>query len=509
VRARTPGVIGEIALIRAELDPDSGAVVDGSRRMTWAELAVQTNRLANALADVLSVRKGDRVAFVGQSSLEAFELWHAVPRLGALVVPLNERLAVAELERIVEKAAPLALVHDEAFGALAKQLADTVGLPRVGIGTDARFSFDDLVDGGSPADPGVDVGPDDASSICFTSGTTGSPKGAVMRHRAQIEFARGQTIIEPIRPGARHLFVRPMSVAPGHRMAAWHGLGGGTTVLIPRFDPAQFFRTVETERATNVLLAPTMLRMLLDHGNADGRDLTSLRTIVYGGAPMPRELLAEVLAFFPCALVQGYGSTEAGQMLYLSDADHRAGRLRSNGRPVPGVDVSIRTDDGAEAPNGEVGELHVRSPQLMGGYWLDPDKTAEVLRDGWYATGDLCTHDPDGTYRVVGRASDMIISGGFNIMPSEVEHVLSAHPAVSEVAVYGVQHRLWGEAVHATVVLEPDAGAVVTAEELIALCRQQLASFKRPRAIEFAAALPLTAAGKIDKATLARRRFHT
>ena len=202
----------------------------------------------------------------------------------------------------------------------------------VGIGIDAEHRYDDLLDAGAVHDPGVDVDSDAVSSICFTSGTTGAPKGVLMRHGAQLEFARAQTIFEPILPAARHLFVRPMSVAPGHRMAAWHGLNGGTTVLVRRFSPAAFFAAVEGERATNVLLAPTMLRMLLDQGNADRRDLSSLRTVLYGGAPMPSDLLTEVLRFFPCGLVQGYGSTEAGQVLYLSDADHRA-RPDSFSRP--------------------------------------------------------------------------------------------------------------------------------------------------------------------------------
>ena len=499
-----PRTIGEIARVNAQWTPTTEAVVDGDRRQSWAQLWERTNRVANALSSKLTLGRGDRVAYLGHSCVEAFELWHAVPRLGALFVPLNERLAVAELERIVGSTEPTALVHDEVFADLAAKLAAVADVPRIGIRTPGMYDYDELASLGSPDDPAVEVEADDIASICFTSGTTGAPKGVMMRHGAQLAFARQETRLEPILPGARHLFARPMSVAPGHRLAAWHGLGGGTTVLVPRFAAAEFFRVVEHERITNVLLAPTTLRMLLDNGNSRGHDLSSLRTIVYGGAPMSSELLSEVLAFFRCSVLQGYGSSEAGQVLYLSDDDHRTGRLQTNGQPVPGVELSIRDEHGSEVADEDVGELHVRSEQLAAGYWRNPEKTAAAFVGDWYRTGDLCTRTADGRYQIVGRTSDMIISGGFNIMPREVEQVLATHTAVREVAVYGVADRLWGEAVHAAVVLQP--GAHVVADELIGLCRAKLASFKKPREIEFVDALPLTAAGKVDKAALARHR---
>jgi acyl-CoA synthetase (AMP-forming)/AMP-acid ligase II len=498
-----PRTIGEIARVNAQRMPSAEAVVDGDRRLSWAELYERTNRVANALSSELALGPGDRIAYLGHSCIEAFELLHAVPRLGAIFVPLNERLAVAELQRIVGSTEPTALIHDAGFADLAAELASGAGVPRIGVRSSGPYNYDELASLGSPDDPAVVVEADDIASICFTSGTTGSPKGVLMRHGAQLAFARAETALEPILPGARHLFVRPLSVAPGHRLAAWHGLGGGTTVLLPRFSPAEFFRFVERERITNVLLAPTTLRMLLDEGNSQEHDLSSLRTIVYGGAPMSSELLAEVLAFFPCDLLQGYGSSEAGQALYLSDDDHRSGRLQTNGRPVPGVELSIRDEHGREVADGEVGELHVRSEQLAAGYWRDPSKTAAAFRADWYRTGDLCTRSTDGLYCIAGRTSDMIISGGFNIMPGEVENVLATHTAVREVAVYGVADRTWGEAVHAAVVLEP--GEHVPADELVALCRAKLASFKKPREIVFVDALPLTAAGKVDKVALAAR----
>jgi acyl-CoA synthetase (AMP-forming)/AMP-acid ligase II len=243
--------------------------------------------------------------------------------------------------------------------------------------------------------------------------------------------------------------------------------------------------------------------LLLDDGNPAAHDVSSLRCIVYGGAPMSEQLLRHVLDFFPCSLMQGYGGSEAGQVLYLSGDDHRAGRIDTNGRPVPGVDVEVRGVDGAPVVRGAVGELYVRSQMLMAGYWRDPVTTAKVLADGWYATGDLAEQEPDGYVRVVGRVSDMIISGGFNIIPMEVEEVIGTHPAVSEVAVYAVPDPLWGESVEAAVVLRP--GHRATGEELIALCRDRLASFKKPRRITFLDAIPRTGVGKIDKRVLYER----
>jgi acyl-CoA synthetase (AMP-forming)/AMP-acid ligase II len=500
---RTPKVIGEIAPLNAQRAPDAEAIVDGTRRLSWEELWQRTTRLRGALANELSVAPGDRVAYLGRSCLEAFELCHAVPGLGALHVPLNERLAEAELARIMAVTTPRALIHDEAAAALAARLSDPAGVPRIGVRTPATYDYDELLRRAPETTPPSEVDPLDAASICFTSGTTGVPKGVIMRHGAQLAFAAIETELEPIGPAARHLFARPMAVAPGHRLAAWHGLNAGATILMPRFEPAEFFRVVENEHITNVLLAPTMLRMLLDEGNRGEHDLSSLQAIVYGGAPMPDDLLAEVLAFFSCRIVQGYGSSEAGQVLCLSDEDHRTGHLDTHGRPVAGVELQIRDSAGQQVPSGDVGELHVRSPQLAAGYWRDPERSAAVFVDGWYHTGDLAAREADGRYRVVGRASDLIITGGFNVVPREVEQVIASHAAVREVAVFGVKDRTWGEAVHAAVVLELEAA--VTAEELIEHCRAHLASFKKPRRIDFLDALPLTTAGKIDKMSLAKR----
>jgi acyl-CoA synthetase (AMP-forming)/AMP-acid ligase II len=492
-----PLSLGTIAELNAWSVPDLEAVVDGPRRVTWAELHDRTARLAGALRTKVGAQRGARIAFLGTNCLETIELFHATARAGLLCVPLNERLAPAELRAIVESIEPVALLYTQTYADLAAELVSGTATLLVGVTAPAPLEYGELLAAGRPA-PAAE--PEPVSSICFTSGTTGRPKGVLMTQRAQCVFARAQAELEPIRPRARHLFARPMAVAPGHRMIAWHGVTQGTTVVAPRFEPGEFFGLVQAERITNTLLAPTMLRMLLDHGNPRQHDLSSLVCIVYGGAPMTPQLLREVLDFFPCGLMQGYGGSEAGQVLYLSPDDHRAGRVDSNGRPVPGVQIEVRDQSGDLVPPGAAGELYARSEMLMAGYWRDPVNTRKVLPDGWYATGDLAQQEPDGYLRIVGRVSDMIISGGFNVMPLEVESVIAAHPAVREVAVYAAPDPVWGESVEAAVVVR--SGAQVTAGELIELCRGRLASFKKPRRIVFVAAIPRTSVGKVDKRAL-------
>ena len=495
-----PLSLGTIAELNAWSVPDLEAVVDGERRVTWAELHDRTARLAGALQGMLNARRGDRIAFLGVNCLETIELFHATARAGLLCVPLNERLARVELRAILESVQPVALFFTQSYADLAAGLVSGTAISLIGVEAPAGLGYDELLAAGRSM-PWAD--PEPVASICFTSGTTGHPKGVLMTQRAQCVFARAQAELEPIRPRARHLFVRPMAVAPGHRMIAWHGITQGTTVVARHFEPGEFFRVVEAEQITNTLLAPTMLRMLLDHGNPRRHDLSSLACIVYGGAPMPPNLLREVLDFLPCGLMQGYGGSEAGQVLYLSPEDHRVGRVDSNGRPVPGVEVAVLDRSGGPALPDEVGELHVRSEMLMSGYWHDPANTRKVLRDGWYATGDLAQREPDGYVRIVGRVSDMIISGGFNVMPVEVEDVIAAHPAVRDVAVYAVPDHVWGESVEAAVVLRP--GTQVGADELVELCRSRLASFKKPRRIVFVGSIPRTSVGKVDKRALRAR----
>ena len=494
-----PRVIGDLVGHNERLRPDQEAAVDGKRRPSWAEFADRTTRLANALLGELGVRPGDRVAFLGENCLEGFELLHGGPMAGVVVVPLNDRLADAELSGVLEAIEPRVLFHTAGAAARAAELLGKAGATMISVGHGAHEPYDALLAASVTSPPDVAVDPHDVASICFTSGTTGRPKGVMMTHGAQLAFARAQTAIEPVGSDSRHLFARQLAVAPGHRISAWHGLHGGCTVIMARFSPSEFFQAVEEERVTNVLLAPTQLQMLLDHGNPESMDLSSLRTIVYGGAPTTPDLLAATMEFFPCEFMQAYGGTEAGQILYVSRDDHRAGRASAYHNTIPGVQIERRDGTGRVVAEDEPGQIHVRSGQLMAGYWREPDKTVAVLHDGWYATGDLAIVDDDGGIRIAGRTSDMIISGGYNVMPIEIEDVLRSHGGVRDVAVFGVPDDLWGEAVHAAVVI---VDAEVSTVDLAQLCAARLAAFKKPKEIHVVDELPLTLLGKVDKASL-------
>jgi fatty-acyl-CoA synthase len=306
----------------------------------------------------------------------------------------------------------------------------------------------------------------------------------------------------------RHLIVMPLGLAAGQLLAPWYGYRGGTTV-VSRFEPGEVLDAIERHGINTVLLAPTMLDLLMQEQRSKARDLSSLQVILYGAAPTPIDMLLDAISFFDCDFVQGYGSSESGALITtLSPADHRdhdgdeqlRRRLRSIGRESPSCWIRVVDDEGNEAPDGEMGEIVARSPMTMREYWGRPDLTNEVLKDGWIHLGDLGYRGDDGYFFVVDRKSEMIISGGFNISPYQVETTLREHPAVAAAAVVGRPDEHWGEAVHAVVVLT-GAGAAKAAE-LIAFCRERIASYKKPSTIEFVDALPLNASGKVDRKTI-------
>jgi acyl-CoA synthetase (AMP-forming)/AMP-acid ligase II len=497
-------LVSDVVVTNAGRIPDEEAVVDGDRRLTWRELLPRVTRLANGIRHGLGVGRGGRVCVLAPNCLEYYELFHAAAGAGVIPAPLNQRLSADEILEMVEQVEPRALFFGAEFEELAGDVCAAFAIPGVQIDGDGPRSYGQLL-AGARVSTGERMGdPEDAATICFTGGTTGTPKGVVLSHRALLTFARNAVSVQRLRGGDRHLFVRPMYVAPGHRMVSWHGYSGGTTVIAKRFEPKEFIRLVDEERITTTLLNPTMFRMLLDEGDAAHADVSSLRAVTYGGAPMTPDLLAEVVDVFDCDLVQSFGGTEIATSLTLSPEDHRDGRLDSLGREVPGVQVRLVDDDGGQVPIGEPGEITVRSGQLMSGYWRNPSLTSTVLRDGWCWTGDLGRRDEEGYFYLAGRKKDMIISGGFNIYPVEVENALTSHPAVREAAVIGVPDRRWVEAVHACIVLRE--GKSATVEELIEHCRARIGSYKKPRSVEFLSELPRTPLGKVAKEVLRETR---
>ena len=498
-------VVGDIAAANARKHPSSEAVVDGERRLTWKALHDRVLRLANALSDGLEIAPGQRASMLAENCLEYYEFFHATAAAGVVAAPLNQRLAPGELAAIVEQVEPRVIFCDRAHAEIAAELAAAASCPVVGIGREDSRGYELLLAAGRPVSPGRRPDPEAAATICFTGGTTGVPKGVVIPHRSLAACGPRTVLYQGLAGFDRHLFVRPMAVAPGHRMAAQHGFSSGTTIIAPRFEPGAFYRLAEQERATTSLLSPTMFQMLLAEGAA-GYDLSTLKTFAYGGAPSTPDLIARVMEAFPHVdLHQVYGGTEVAVALHLGPDEHRAGLLDSVGREVPGVEVRIVDEAGGAVPDGVTGELVVRSDELFSEYWRAPEASAEALRDGSCWTGDLGVRDDRGYVRVVGRRTDVVITGGFNVYPIEVENVLTDHPALSEAAVIGVPHETWGEAVHAVVVARPDA--TVTESELLAFCRERIGSYKTPKSIEFTDALPRTPVGKIAKNILRATRI--
>jgi long-chain acyl-CoA synthetase len=475
---------------------DAVAVVDGERTLTYGKLARRVGALGAALDD-LGIGAGGRVGYLGVNSLAHFECWLAVPAFGRVLVDLNFRLAADELAFMVDDSGVEVLVVDETQLEVGRMLHRRCGgLRQLVVDGPA---YEALVAGDEAAPPGVE--PETLAAISYTGGTTGTPKGVMLSHGNLLANARHNLIVTGHRPEHRFLHVCPMFHVAGTSNVFACTWVGAAQVILPRFEAAPVLAAIERERITHTALVPTMLAMLLNAPESAGTDLSSLLNVQYAASPISPEVQRRVLERFACEIAQFYGMTEAAPTVsHLSPDDHRRhpDRLRSMGTPVPGVQAEIRSPIGEPLPAGEVGDLWVRGPNVMLGYWNRPEATAEALVDGWYRSGDLVRSDDRGYLYMVDRLKDMIITGAENVYSVEVEAVLLAHDAVAEAAVFGVPHARWGEAVHAVVTARP--GATPTAEELIAHCRSRIAGFKLPRAIDVRPdPLPKSGAGKLLK----------
>jgi fatty-acyl-CoA synthase len=407
---------------------------------------------------------------------------------------------------IIEDAELTTLVHDPGmFEDRAGEMAGRIdGLKLLGLGpTSAGRDLLALADE-QPGDVGEIVATEnDVAGVFYTGGTTGRPKGVVhpgrsLLYSAVLALAEWQLPQTP-----RFMACTPISHAAGAIIPPVL-MRGGTIVLLPSFDPAQVLATIERQRVDTMFLVPTMIYVLLDHPDLRKHDLGSLETMLYGAAPMSSSRLGEAMDVFGKKFIQGYGQTEAtATVTVLPKQDHDVNRpdlLGSCGRAMRGVRAGILDDEGNRVQGGDIGELCVRGRVVMDRYWRQPELTAEAFRGGWLRTGDIARRDAEGYITLVDRAKDMIISGGFNVYPREIEDVLSAHPAVASVAVIGVPDNKWGEAVKAVVVVRP--GAEVPAEELMALVRDKKGPVYAPKSVDFVEQIPLTAVGKADKKAL-------
>jgi long-chain acyl-CoA synthetase len=495
---------------------NSPAVIDGDTRLTWREVDRHVGRLANGLRQ-LGIQPGERVAILMLNGYRYLELYYAVPRVGALVVPLNYRLAEPELAAILADSGAATLVVDASFAPTGQHLAAALPFRLIHAGPGARpvgmRSYDELIDNATDTDPDRDrpIDEDALVGLFYTGGTTGRAKGVMLTHKNLATNALHVAIELRYRADTNYLHVAPMFHLADMASTFAVTMLGGCHTFLDRFNPIQALEMIQRARVTNATLVPTMVNAVLQVPNLNDYDLASWRLLGYGAAPMPVALLKRAMELLPCDFIQGYGMTEAAPLLTaLTPEDHRRGiaapgtiwerRLASAGQGIVGVDVRVVDDAGADVAPGEVGEVIARGPNIMQGYWNQAEETAYGLRDGWLHTGDLATVDEGNYIYIVDRKKDMIVSGGENVYSTEVEGALYGHPAVLEAAVIGVPDPIWGERVHAVVVLK--AGQDVAADELIAHCRGRIAGYKVPRSLEFAAVLPKSGAGKILKGPL-------
>jgi fatty-acyl-CoA synthase len=507
--------IGSWVRRRAFVDGARVAFVEGTREVTYAEFDEATNRLGRGLID-LGVRRGDRIGVLLANSVAFMEVTFAAARLGAIVVPVNFRLQGPEVGFLLADAGADVLVHHDSFPAARAALAEpgvrvrhrlVVAAPGQATAAlaDGELSYLDVLASGAPDPLDMDVDERDAHAIMYTSGTTGRPKGAVLTHANAVANARNGLLQgRGVRPGDVTVTAAPMFHIGGLGV---HSLPfvyvGGTNVILSAFDPPAFLAAVAEHGATVQFLVPAMWAALTRVPDFDRFDLSALDMAVSGGAPTP----LPVIEFFNARGItfqEGFGMTETAPSVSVLDADHIKEKLGSIGRPLPGVETRVVDAADRDVATGTVGELVVRGDNVFAGYWMLPDATADAFRGGWFHTGDLARVDDEGYITLVDRKKDMIITGGENVYPVEVEQVVVRHPAVREAAVFGVADERWGETVVAAVALDGTA----TAAELIAHCRRRLAHFKCPTRIVIVDELPRNATGKVLKTAL-RATFGT
>jgi acyl-CoA synthetase (AMP-forming)/AMP-acid ligase II len=486
---------------------DREAVVDARRRLTFRTLDHRTARLANALRTLGCDPRRPAAALLGNRS-EYIELDLAAVRAGVPRVGLGERLSPDEWEYILAQSEAVVLVLDARFAERVTALPDTLKTVLLVDGQDRSVRwgganvrpYEDVLADASASAPPADARPDEPSFVMYTSGTTGRPKGAWLSHAGRAAAAANMAASElRVNPGAAMVHAGPLTHGSGSKVLLF-AAAGGRNIVLERFEPELLARAVAEDAGTHTFLVPTMIQRLVDAPEPVRRDLLGLEQISFGGAPISPAAYRRGLHVFGDRLVQVYGSTEAPHPLtLLRPSDLPAvppdELLMSAGYPTLSVEVRLVDADGAIVPAGSVGELQVRAPHLMSGYWNNAEATAEAFTDdGWYLSGDLATMDAEGMVTFRDRKKDLIISGGLNIYPSEVERVLLEHPGVAQAVVVGYPDDEWGESVLAFIVPRDEA---VAADALNDWTRERLAGYKKPRRYEFRAELPTGASHKV------------
>jgi long-chain acyl-CoA synthetase len=514
-------LVSEIAARNAEFFGDTIAVIDpgSGRSSTWAEIDARASQLARVLRAELRLAKGDRLTMFAPNCAEYLEFYFACARSGVIGNALNIRLSAAELAAYLRHVEPsAALVHGDLAATADAWLAEVPSIARVigfgGAAHDRALDLETLLDGQPAGDPGYAVSEDDPYQLAATSGTTGTPKAAVLTHRNAVAAMLNWAAELPIAERACYLQCIPMFFNPGGP-AHVHPvmLKGGHSVIYPAFDPSVFLRALVEHRVAHTTLVPTMARMILDRQESATTDFSSLCTMVIGGAPLPRSLLEEGRRTFGDVFFPFYGMAESyssGMVLrreeqFSEGTDKQLRHLLSAGRPMVQIQVRVVGEDGDNVARDDEtpGEIWMRGANVCREYFRMPEETAAVREGEGLKTGDVAVVDDEGFVTIVDRSKDIIITGGINVFSRDIEEALNAHPEVAAAAVVGVPHDRWGEAIHGVVVLAP--GATVTEPELIDFAASRLARFKKPRSLAFVDALPVNATGKVLKRELRAR----
>jgi len=493
--------------------PDRDLVVFEGERWSFSQANDRINRLANSLRD-LGIGKGDRIGMLHVNCNQYVEIYFAAAKIGVIFVPLNFRAKTEELIYMINNAGAKALfVGSRYLGMIDNMLPQLPNVKTcISLGKDGgeALYYDDLISSSSPDEIDCEIGDDDITILMYTAGTTGRPKGVPLRHDGFVGY-----VLENVEPANPEIEERNLLTVPLYHVAGIQAMlaavyGGRTIVMMRQFEAKEWMETVQRERATRAMLVPTMLKMIIDDPDFERYNLSSLKVITYGAAPMPFEIIKKAIKEMPGVnFINAFGQTEtASTITTLGPEDHviegskkeRDKKLRrltsSIGRPLPDVEVKIVDGEGNALPPLEVGEIMARGPRVMTGYWRDEDKTDQVItKEGWLRTGDKGWMDEDGYIYLAGRSDDMIIRGGENISPEEVENVLYSHPSIEEASVIGIPDPEWGQQPRAVVVLKE--GEHAGAEEIMEYCRTKLAGFKRPRSVIFIDSLPRNTVGKV------------
>jgi fatty-acyl-CoA synthase len=519
-------LITEFLDLAALLVPERTAIAFEGERYSYARLKERVNRLADSL-NKLGLAKGDRAAILEVNCNQYVEACFAAVKAGGIFVPLNFRIREEELVYLVNKAEPKVLFigsrYADMVNSIRSKLSSVKHFIVIGDSYQGMESYDELITAGEPEEKTfAELKDEDIAVLIFTAGTTGFPKGVPQDHNAYSTYVLSNVDPpDPAAPPETNVLVMPLYHVAGMQALMAAIYGGRTIALMRQFDEKEWLDTVQREKATRVMVVPTMLKRIVDYPGLAECDLSSVRVITYGAAACPYEVLKKTIECFPGrALINAFGGTETSSTIAALRAEdqvitgkeseaEREKKLKrlatSIGLPMDDVEIQVRDEKGKELPTGQIGEIVVRGPRIMKGYWRDEAKTDKAFTaDGWYRTGDMGYKDEEGYIYLTGRGDDVIVRGGENIGPDEVESVLSTHPEVEEAAVIGVKDEEWGQQVRAVVRLKK--GQKASEQEIIDFCRPHLAGFKRPTSIVFVTQeLPKTATGKVLRRELRQK----